>query len=111
MVEDLGSRNGTQVRGAAITGPTDVVPGEPIGFGPFVGVIVPRAVSTVRTAIGGSHVTIADPTLASPSPLVIAVARAAVSVVIAGETGVGKEVAGAGSSTGSRDGEAAPSWR
>ncbi len=91
-VEDLGSRNGTQVRGAAITGPTDVVPGEPIGFGPFVGVIVPRAVSTVRTAIGGSHVTIADPTLASPSPLVIAVARAAVSVVIAGETGVGKEV-------------------
>ncbi len=91
-VEDLGSRNGTLVRGARIAAPIEIVPGEPISFGPFTAVIVSRAVSTARTVIGGSHVAITDPTLTEPGPLLVAVARSPVSIVIGGETGCGKEV-------------------
>ncbi len=93
-VEDLGSRNGTQVRGAPLVAgtPVEIVPGEPFAIGPFAAVIVPRSVSTVRTALGGSHVMIDEPALTNPSPLVSAVARSPVNVVITGETGSGKEV-------------------
>jgi two-component system response regulator AtoC len=55
-------------------------------------VIVSRAVSTARSVVGGSHVAITDPTLTEPSALLVAVARSPVSIVIGGETGVGKEV-------------------
>jgi transcriptional regulator with PAS, ATPase and Fis domain len=91
-VEDLGSRNGTQVNGVTTTGATPFVPGEPIVIGPFTAVVVPRAVSAVRTAIGSSSVAIDDPALAKPSTLVLALAKSPVSIVIHGETGSGKEV-------------------
>jgi transcriptional regulator with PAS, ATPase and Fis domain len=91
-LEDLGSRNGTHLRGAKLAAPTEIVPGEPIAIGPFTAVIVSRAVSTARSVVGGSHVAISDPTLAEPTPLLVAVARSPVSIVIGGETGVGKEV-------------------
>ena len=91
-VEDLGSRNGTQLNGAALKGATEFVPGEPITIGPFTAVVVPRAVSAVRTAIGTSSVMIDDPALTKPSALIVALARSNVSIVIHGETGTGKEV-------------------
>ena len=91
-VEDLGSRNGTLVNGVAAKGATPFVPGEPIAIGPFTAVVVPRAVSAVRTAIGASSGTIEDPALTRPTPLLIALARSVVSIVIHGETGTGKEV-------------------
>ncbi len=91
-VEDLGSRNGTQLRGASLSGPAELLPGEPFTIGPFAAVIVPRAVSVVRAVVGGSHVAIEDPTLSEPGTLLLAVARSTVNVVITGETGTGKEV-------------------
>ena len=91
-VEDLGSRNGTLVNGVAARGQVSFAPGEPIAIGPFTAVVVPRAVSAVRAAVGASSVSIEDPTLAHPTPLVIAIARSIVSIVIHGETGTGKEV-------------------
>ena len=91
-VEDLGSRNGTHLRGAKLAASSDLVPGEPIAIGPFTAVIVSRAVSTARAVVGGSHVGVVDPTLAEPGPLLLAVARSSVSIVINGETGAGKEV-------------------
>jgi DNA-binding NtrC family response regulator len=89
---DLGSRNGTQVRGASIAGAASVLPGETFAIGPFAIVIVPRAVSVVRVAVGGSSITIDDPTLASPPSLVRAVAQSPVNIIVTGETGTGKEV-------------------
>ena len=93
-LEDLGSRNGTQIRGAVVAAgaPVELAPGEPFQIGPFTAVVLARAVSTVRAALGASHVTIDDPTLASPGPLVLSLARSMVNVLVAGETGVGKEV-------------------
>jgi two-component system response regulator AtoC len=92
FVEDLGSRNGTQVGGVAVSGAVSFVPGEPITIGPFTAVVVPRAVSAVRTAIGSSHVVVEDPALTRPTPLLVALARSPVSIVIHGETVAGKEV-------------------
>ncbi|MBL8623435.1 MAG: sigma 54-interacting transcriptional regulator [Myxococcales bacterium] len=93
-VADLGSRNGTQVRGASVAAgaAAPLVPGEAFTIGPFTIVIVPRAVSVVRAAIGGAGITIDDPTLAQPTSLVRAVAQSPVNVIVAGETGTGKEV-------------------
>jgi DNA-binding NtrC family response regulator len=91
-VEDLGSRNGTLLNGEPARGVAPFVPGESITIGPYTAVVVPRAVSAVRTAIGASSVTIDDPSLARPTPLLTALARSAVSIVLHGETGTGKEV-------------------
>jgi transcriptional regulator with PAS, ATPase and Fis domain len=93
-VEDLGSRNGVTVRGIAIAegAIADIVPGEPMAFGPFPAVIVPRSASRVRTAAGASRLTIEDPTLTTPTPLLSSVARSPINVLITGETGAGKEV-------------------
>ncbi|HUQ02334.1 MAG TPA: sigma 54-interacting transcriptional regulator [Kofleriaceae bacterium] len=93
-LEDLGSRNGTQIRGAAVAAgtPAEVAPGEPFQIGPFTAVVLARAVSTVRAALGASHITIDDPMLTSPGPLVLSLAQSMVNVLVAGETGVGKEV-------------------
>jgi transcriptional regulator with GAF, ATPase, and Fis domain len=93
-IEDLGSRNGTQVGGVTL-GKGDQValsPGEPFQLGPFTAVVLARAVSTVRVAVGGSQVLVDDPALTSPSALVQSLARSQVNVLIVGETGAGKEV-------------------
>ena len=92
-LEDLGSRNGVTVRGIVVEGSTaEIVPGEPLALGPFPAVIVPRAVSAVRSQAGASRVAIDDPTLAGPSQLVTSIAKSPINVLITGETGTGKEV-------------------
>ncbi len=93
-VEDHGSRNRTQLRGQGLTPgvPVELAPGEPFQLGPFTAVVLARAVSTVRAALGGSHIAVEDPTLASPGPLVLSLARSPVNVLVTGETGTGKEV-------------------
>jgi two-component system response regulator AtoC len=93
-LEDLGSRNGVTVRGVTVgeRSITEIVPGEPLGLGPFPAVIVPRAVSSVRSQTGASRISIEDPTLAEPTQLVNSIAKSAINVLITGETGTGKEV-------------------
>jgi two-component system response regulator AtoC len=92
-LEDLGSRNGTQIRGASVAGtPAELAPGEPFQIGPFTAVVLARAVSTVRAALGASHISIDDPMLTNPGPLVLSLAQSMVNVLVVGETGVGKEV-------------------
>jgi DNA-binding NtrC family response regulator len=54
--------------------------------------VVPRAVSAVRLAAGGSALAIDDPALSRPGPLLSAIAHSPVSIVICAETGAGKEV-------------------
>ena len=39
----------------------ELAPGEPFQIGPFTAVVLARAVSTVRAALGASHITIDDP--------------------------------------------------
>jgi transcriptional regulator with GAF, ATPase, and Fis domain len=93
-LDDLGSRNGTRARGADLVAgtPAELVAGEPFSVGPFTAMVVPRAVSAMRTALGASHVDIDDPALDRPSPTVVAVARSPISLILTGETGSGKEV-------------------
>ena len=93
-LDDLGSRNGTRARGADLEAgtPVELVAGEPFAVGPFTCVIAPRAVSAIRTALGGSHLDVDDPALERPSPTVLAVARSPISLILTGETGSGKEV-------------------
>ncbi|HTJ43502.1 MAG TPA: sigma 54-interacting transcriptional regulator [Kofleriaceae bacterium] len=91
-IEDLGSRGGTRIAGAAIEGATPFVAGQPIKLGPYTAVVVPRPVSAVRVVVGASSLAIEDPTLARPTPLVDTIAKSQVSIVIHGETGSGKEV-------------------
>jgi DNA-binding NtrC family response regulator len=55
-------------------------------------VVLARAVSTVRAALGGSTIAIEDATLSSPGPLVLSLAQSPVNILVMGETGVGKEV-------------------
>jgi two-component system, NtrC family, response regulator AtoC len=93
-VEDLGSRNGVTIRGVTIAERSiaEIVPGEPLALGPFPAVIVPRAVSAVRSQTGASRITIEDPTLAESAQLVTSIAKSPINVLITGETGAGKEV-------------------
>ena len=93
-VEDLGSTNGTRVAGRKIhKGKRTVLEiGTNLSLGPYVAVVLdtsgaPSAEEPLRAAL-----TIADPTAAGVREVVARVAQAMVSVLIAGETGTGKEV-------------------
>jgi two-component system, NtrC family, response regulator AtoC len=91
---DLGSRNGTQYRGQRLgeNEVREVGIGESFGVGPFSLVLMPPGAAPLGAAAGGSSLRVDDPAASASSALLTAVARAPVSVVIGGETGVGKEV-------------------
>jgi two-component system, NtrC family, response regulator AtoC len=88
-IEDLGSRNGTHIGGRAVEeGQTaEVTPGEPFGLGKVVCILEVPARAAPRTAKKP------PPAASKKLPALISlVAGSDISAVIAGETGVGKEV-------------------
>ena len=94
-IQDLDSTNGIRLATGVIRGGA-AVPlelGESFRIGPFAFLVVDAeaaAPSTDRT--GRDRLVVEDPTLEGVSALVAEIARSGVSVLIQGETGVGKEV-------------------
>jgi DNA-binding NtrC family response regulator len=91
-VEDLGSRNGTIVRGAPVsTGATETVgPGEAFAVGPFTVVVVPERAAGMAAA--PTSLVVDDPAPPVPPALLVSVARSPLTVLIRGESGTGKEL-------------------
>ncbi len=93
-VEDLGSTNGTRVAGRRLKDGkrTLLEVGSNLRMGPYVGVILDAAAELSAEAPARAAVPIADPTPSGVPEVVTRVAQGTVSVLIAGETGTGKEV-------------------
>ena len=91
VIEDLGSRNGTKVNGETIAqGRTvELARGESFGAGPFTFVLIADA--SAPTA-GPSALVVDDPSPATPPALLFTVATSPLTILIRGETGVGKEL-------------------
>jgi transcriptional regulator with GAF, ATPase, and Fis domain len=93
-VQDLGSTNGTRVARELLHGgePVPLPPGESFQIGPFsLLVVAPRRVGDSGQSTAEVF-TVQDPTVANAPVLVHNIAAADISVLILGETGVGKEL-------------------
>ena len=92
-VEDLDSTNGTRVRGELRRGGPPIALGAGLGFeiGPFAFLIVCRAGGD-RGSTAGDPLRVLDPSPAGIAPVVREIARSGASILVLGETGVGKEV-------------------
>ncbi|MDB4883704.1 MAG: Sigma-54 dependent transcriptional regulator [Gemmatimonadetes bacterium] len=95
-LEDLGSRNGTRLLGARIEAgrPVPVAAGQSFQIGPlsFVIVRLRRAEQSVASGSYSESLRVVDPTHDAVSALVRDLAKSNLSVLVLGETGVGKEV-------------------
>ncbi len=90
-IEDLGSSNGTKVRGQALPAgrTTPLRAGDPIEFGTTLIVVQQRtAASGARPALGGGGAG----AMARLELLVDRIAAGTISVLVLGETGAGKEI-------------------
>jgi DNA-binding NtrC family response regulator len=103
VVTDLGSRNGTRVNGVVVYGEERAIRGgDAIGVGPaeiIVAIASPqtqplssRPPSPEGDAFATDDFVIADPAMAKVHEVVKRLARANTTVLLLGETGVGKEV-------------------
>jgi two-component system, NtrC family, response regulator AtoC len=88
VVTDKGSRNGTFLRGVRVEGAVRARPGDLVTVGPLVAIVARNARPTDLVA---AEVVIADPPMAQVHELCRRVAATPLSVLITGETGVGKE--------------------
>ncbi|MBZ0237832.1 MAG: sigma 54-interacting transcriptional regulator, partial [Deltaproteobacteria bacterium] len=93
-VQDLGSTNGTRIGGAVHKGgePVALAAADSFHVGPFSFVLVARAPREEHSLSGRDVLRVVDPTPKGVPALVRDIAASAVSVLILGETGVGKEV-------------------
>jgi transcriptional regulator with PAS, ATPase and Fis domain len=94
-IEDLGSSNGTSINGQAVAAGArvPVAPGEPIHIGDFVLLITPRHAEVTDPEPPEGPVVIAhSPAFAAVLDQLTWVAPSEISVLILGETGVGKDV-------------------
>ena len=93
-VQDLGSTNGTRVAGELLRGgePVALRASDTFHIGPFSFVLVARSVRDERSLSGRDVLRILDPTAQGVPALIKDIAVSRASVLILGETGVGKEV-------------------
>jgi two-component system, NtrC family, response regulator AtoC len=95
-IEDLGSMNGIKVGGRRIERgvPSPLAANLPVRLGPYTALLMDVDPGDQRTADGvpRAAIVVRDPTLEESEELVARIAASAVSVLIAGETGTGKEV-------------------
>jgi DNA-binding NtrC family response regulator len=96
LVEDLGSTNGIRVAGRKLDkGEKIELPiGESLRLGPYTAIVLSGAPDAQPTDDGvpRAAVIVRDPTVEAADALVTRVAKHNVNVLIAGETGTGKEV-------------------
>ena len=94
-VRDLGSTNGTLIAGALRRGgePFALAPGDGFRIGPFAFMLVGRAQRDLSASLTGRDLLrVIDPTPRGVPGLVRDFAASGVSILVLGETGVGKEV-------------------
>lgn len=95
-VEDLGSRNGTRMRGVALepSRPVPLAVGETFQIGHFHFLVarMRRDPSRASLSTHAESLRIIDPTAAAVGSVVRDLAASALNILILGETGVGKEV-------------------
>ena len=93
-VEDLGSRNGTRLRGARLE-PGHELPlavGEAFQIGQLHFVVARARSNPALASAHAESLHVVDPTPAAVSTFVRELAASALSILVLGETGVGKEV-------------------
>ncbi|MBI4511852.1 MAG: sigma 54-interacting transcriptional regulator [Deltaproteobacteria bacterium] len=94
-VQDLGSTNGIRLNGQVLAGgdPVPLSPGDSFQVGPFTIVLLRGArAEAAHDGLPRAALTVEDPTPESVPPLIARIAASPVNVLIAGETGTGKEV-------------------
>ena len=94
LVEDAGSTNGVRVAGRRVDPGQRVAvdAGTPVQFGPFSAIVADAVSSSGSSTGGGAMLEVADPGAAELSGVVARIAASDVSVLVRGETGVGKDV-------------------
>jgi two-component system response regulator AtoC len=93
-VHDLGSTNGVRLRGHKLgDGASALVqPGEAFQIGPFTAILLQGQERSGAGLDARAALVVPDPTPEAVSPVLARIAASGVSVVVHGETGVGKDV-------------------
>ena len=93
-LRDLGSHNGTKLRGTPIVGATTLAFGDEVQIGPatVAAVAIGKRGGTSSTWEPSARLVVADPAMRQTFVLARRVAAMPTSVLLIGETGVGKEV-------------------
>jgi two-component system, NtrC family, response regulator AtoC len=93
-VEDLGSRNGTRIRGALLepSSPAALAVGETFQIGRLHFLVARTRRDSSYASMRGESLCVVDPTPSAVAAFVRDLAASPLSILLLGETGVGKEV-------------------